>query len=132
MTRINCIPVSELTNKHLLAEYRELPRVSALIWNWWNKTQMQFFEDYVFIHPTVPNSYILGTGHVRFFYDKGEYLRRRFEDEIVPEMIKRGFKVNFTKYRMHPNLCNKEWKPDEEAMSINRKRISDRLSGIKN
>jgi hypothetical protein len=26
MTRINVVPVQELTNKHLMAEYRELPR----------------------------------------------------------------------------------------------------------
>lgn len=27
MTRINVVPVTELTDKHLLAEYRELPRI---------------------------------------------------------------------------------------------------------
>lgn len=27
MTRINVIPVSELSDQHLIAEYRELPRV---------------------------------------------------------------------------------------------------------
>jgi len=30
MTRINCIPVTELHNKHLVAEYRELPRIFKL------------------------------------------------------------------------------------------------------
>lgn len=30
MTRINCVPVRELGGKHLVAEYRELPRVYAL------------------------------------------------------------------------------------------------------
>ena len=27
MTRINCIPPAELSDKHLLAEFHELPRV---------------------------------------------------------------------------------------------------------
>lgn len=27
MTRINVVPVSELVDKHLVAEYRELPRI---------------------------------------------------------------------------------------------------------
>ncbi|ENT03393.1 hypothetical protein C038_02848 [Brucella sp. 63/311] len=31
MTRINCIPPAELTGPHLVAEYRELPRVFALV-----------------------------------------------------------------------------------------------------
>lgn len=30
MTRINRIPVEELSRQHLVAEYRELPRVFAL------------------------------------------------------------------------------------------------------
>lgn len=30
MTRINCVPVEELSGPHLVAEYRELPRVFAL------------------------------------------------------------------------------------------------------
>ena len=33
MTRINCIPVEELSTPHLIAEYRELPRVFALAHN---------------------------------------------------------------------------------------------------
>ena len=31
MTRINCIAPALLNNKHLLAEYRELPRVFGLV-----------------------------------------------------------------------------------------------------
>ena len=31
MTRINCVPVEELTDKHLGAEYRELPRLFGQI-----------------------------------------------------------------------------------------------------
>ena len=127
MTRINCVPVTELSNKHLLAEYRELPRISTLSWKWADRTvQVEHFLNN--LPPLWPTSYILGTGHVRFFYDKGEWLRRRFEDEIVPEMVKRGFKVSFTEYRMHPDFCNKDWMPDEAAIAINRKRIQDRLT----
>ena len=31
MTRINCVPVTELHDRHLVAEYRELPRCFALM-----------------------------------------------------------------------------------------------------
>ena len=136
MTRINCIPVSELTDKHLLAEYRELPRISQLSWDWAMKNKLitDKLDSYtvyheVFIKTNLPQTYRLGTGHVKFFYDKGEYLKRRFEDEIVPEMQRRGFKTNFTKYRTHPDRFNRDWKPDEDAMELNRQRIKERLGG---
>lgn len=112
MTRINCVPVEELTDKHLLAEYRELPRVSALA---------RYITD-------APAKYTLGKGHVKFFYDKGEWLRRRFEEQIVPEMRKRGFATNFTKYRRHPADLNDDWQPDEAALAVNRARIAERLA----
>jgi deoxyribonuclease (pyrimidine dimer) len=116
MTRINCVPVEELTDKHLLAEYRELPRISALSHKWRQKAM-----------DTLPETYRLGEGHVKFFYNKGEYLRRRFEEQIVPEMQKRGFKTNFTKYRLHPEGLNNDWRPREQDISINKQRILDRL-----
>lgn len=116
MTRINCVPVSELETKFLLAEYRELPRISALAWK--------------AVKLEIPSTYRLGTGHVKFFYDKGGFLKRRFETEIVPELINRGVNVQFTQYRPHPNGMNKDWTPDEESMSINRKRIQDRRAGL--
>lgn len=118
MTRINCIPVKELTDKHLLAEYRELPRISALAWRSSDALR------------AVPKNYVLGAGHVKFFYDKGEFLRRRFENEIVPEMQRRGFKTNFTQYRQHPDGLNNDWQPDDIAMEINRKRITEKISAV--
>lgn len=110
MTRINCIPVEELSDKHLIAEYRELPRVSKLAW----------------YRGDGPQEYTLGKGHIIFFYDKGEYLRRRFEEEIVPEMQSRGFVTNYTMYRPHPPGLNDDWVPTQEAMEINRSRIKAR------
>ena len=61
MTRINVVPPAELCNKHLLAEYRELPRVFGLA---------KPVDD-------APSAYVLGKGHVRFFYDKLGYLAKR-------------------------------------------------------
>lgn len=119
MTRINCIPVQELTDKHLLAEYRELPRISTLAHKWATKNE---------VGDNLPSQYTLGKGHVKFFYDKGAYLLHRFENEIVPEMQKRGFKTNFTKYRMHPEDMNKNWLPTSEAIEINIARINERLN----
>jgi len=127
MTRINCVPAKELTDKHLIAEYRELPRISGLAWGWARRTvYIKYFMDN--LPPKWPTSYILGTNHVRFFYDKGEFLRKRFEEEIVPEMQARGFTTNYTKYRLHPEGLNQDWTPTEEALALNRERIAERLA----
>lgn len=115
MSRINCVPVTELSNSHLLAEYRELPRVSKLARH----------------APDAPADYVLGKGHVLFFYSRGGYLKQRFEQEIIPEMQRRGYVTNFTKYREHPDGLNNDWEPTPEAMEINRQRIKERTKWIK-
>lgn len=79
MTRINIIPVKFLTDQHLLAEYREITRVSKLA-----RTPKQ--------NETFPTEYRLGTGHVKFFYNKGAYLQRRTA-ELYQECCERDFDV---------------------------------------
>jgi deoxyribonuclease (pyrimidine dimer) len=118
MTRINCIPVTELTNKHLVAEYRELPRVFKLARP----------------APDAPLEYTLGKGHVLFFYDKLKYCYQR-QKELYNEMLKRGFKPTFDPeglkaFYQHTNVWN-DWTPTPEALAINRERIRQRLQGIK-
>ena len=117
MTRINVVPVEELTDKHLLAEYRELPRVSALA----ARSKMTDWAK-------IPKDYTLGTGHVKFFYNKGGFLKNRFENQIVPEMQRRGFVTNFIYYRPHPAGLNQQYTPTKESLNINRKRIKERLA----
>jgi len=117
MTRINCIPVLELTDKHLIAEYRELPRVFRLA----RKA------------PNAPKEYTMGKGHVLFFYDKLEYLLKR-QRKIIEECKKRGFKIKYDNPVSLKDMIEKpaylwnDWMPDKEAMGINRKRIKERLN----
>ena len=73
MTRINLVPPSELHDKHLLAEYRELPRVFKLA---------RPCDD-------IPEKYCLGTGHVKFFYNKLEFLYKR-QCQLCEEMKRQG------------------------------------------
>ena len=109
MTRINVIPPSELSKPHLLAEYRELPRISNLARNCTD----------------APDDYVLGAGHVKFFYDKGLFLKKRF-DSIVENMLERNMKPQFTEYRPHPPGLNNDYIPTENAIKINRERIAIR------
>ena len=112
MTRINLVDPKDIPSKYLLAEYKELPRLS------------KFAEKY---NGSIPEHYCLGAGHVKFFVDKGEFLRRRFEDEIVPELQRRGFKLNYTKYRMHPEGKNNDWQPSDTDKMLNMQRILERI-----
>jgi len=124
MTRINCVPPSELTNKHLVAEYRELPRIFALA---------RHCND-------APKEYCLGTGHMKFFYDKLKYLAHR-QCAIVLEMLGRDMNPMYdplSLWALHsdnggpiPKALWNDWAPDDKALAINRARINDRLNGIK-
>lgn len=118
MTRINCIPVQELCDKHLGAEYRELPRVFKLA------------------QPgrLLPNTYTLGRGHVLFFYDKLLWCARRGE-ELAAECRRRNRAVNFDPKGLY-TLCPYpalygDWEPPEEAITLNRQRIQERIAAFK-
>ena len=120
MTRINCIPVEELTRQHLVAEYRELPRVFALAAAAFERGERP--ED-------MPSEYTLGTGHVRFFYARLNYVARRHW-ELIREMRSRGYQTNYAEppVRRLPDSWYGTWEPDEHAMAINRARIAERLA----
>jgi deoxyribonuclease (pyrimidine dimer) len=126
MIRINCVPVSELAREHLIAEYRELPRVYRLA-----KMSMMRGE-----RPDChPLKYQLGKSHVRFFYSRLGYVRNRHR-QLIEEMKRRGYAVNFPDV---PNLSYwpqdwlRGWEPDEKALEQNRARIWERLAakGVK-
>ena len=122
MTRINVIPPAELTDKHLLAEYRELPRVFRLAHRPPNNTNTKRAQRF-----TIPHEYTLGTGHVRFFYNKLSYLNERFS-KIVEEMKRRDFKPQYTQPPINSDpLLYGYWQPTESAIRTNRERIQLRL-----
>lgn len=118
MTRINCVPPAELSRQHLVAEYRELPRVFALA----RKAKSC----------ATPEAYTLGTGHVRFFYTRLGWLLGR-QRALIAEMQRRGYRPTHTNPDalvdgMPPALMG-DWTPTAEAMAINRARILERNGG---
>ncbi|NYT46142.1 endonuclease [Alcaligenaceae bacterium] len=119
MTRINCIPVQELSGPHLVAEYRELPRVFALA----QKASARGG----FIQPT---AYTLGKGHLLFFYTRLGYLARRHA-ELIEEMKRRGYKPSYAGIQRDdfPSIPAEywgDWQPTPEALALNRQRIQER------
>lgn len=114
MTCVNCIPVEELCNSHLLAEYREMLRFRHA------KAKVT----------DIPSSYRMGKGHVKFFYDKGKYLLRRHK-EIKDELEKRGISNNLSlDLSSWLGWQMKDWEPSKEDMSINYARINERIEGM--
>ena len=120
MTRINLIDPSELHQKHLVAEYREIVRVFDLA----RKCQHELHKK------KIPGAYTLGTGHVTFFYDKLRFVSDRY-DSLCVEMVNRGFTCNrIPKHELEQGIDKSlfwNYAPTTEAIRINRERISDRL-----
>lgn len=81
MTRINSgIKSVELPDKLLLAELREIKRIPNQIRNGRFNLKDQ------------PVKFTLGTGHVKFFYDKLGYLLERYQC-LRAEAVSRNFNV---------------------------------------
>jgi len=102
--------------KHLVAEYRELPRVFKLAEKAWERGERSF-----------PTHYTLGKGHVKFFYCRLGFCQRRFND-LVQEMLSRGFNPL---HRSTPGVSVpadwlSDWVPTLEALELNRERIQQR------
>lgn len=117
MTRINCgIPPKELTDKHLLAEHREIKRVPNVI------------KSGRFSMNGQPTEFCLGTGHVKFFYDKLLYLYKRYL-QIHHECKKRNFNVQNYKEAWDdiPVKMMNSYKPTDKDRQIIRERIAERL-----
>lgn len=86
MTRINVVPVECLTDRHLLAEYRELPRIFTAVKELIENGKTPSDVD-------IPDSYKLGKGHVKFFYNKLTWLQHRFS-LLYQELLIRGFDMD--------------------------------------
>jgi len=116
MTRVNCgIPPAELSNKHLIAEHREIKRIPNMVASGRYHMKGQ------------PEKFTLGTGHVKFFYDKLLYLKERYT-EIHEECKRRGFNVtDFTEAwdGVPENMMN-GYEPSEADRKIVRARIKER------
>ncbi len=124
MTRINIIEPSELTDQHLIAEYREITMVpGSLKRTLVSKTGYQ--------EKKVPKKFTLNGGHVYFFYNKGKYLDIRYK-QLIKEMKRRGFNPDpnrkFPTDIFKNNGLYNDWMPTIEDQKIIRQRIAERIA----
>ena len=118
MTRINVgIPPSELTDKHLLAEHREIKRIPNCIAK--GKYNME----------GIPDTFKLGTGHVKFFYDKLYYLLMRYM-KLYVECKNRGFNVQYyaEAWKGLPKELMNNYQPTYMDRKIVKQRINEKLN----
>ena len=123
MTRINLVPPSELTDQHLIAEYREIFMVAGSL-------RRTLLSKNGFQESRVPKKYTLNKGHVYFFYNKGKYLDKRYT-QIINEMKERGFKPDakrkFPKNIFIDNNLYNDWAPEPKDFVIIHKRINQKI-----
>lgn len=148
MTRINLVPPEELMDQHLFAEFREIKMVPKALQRslraaWqreFDKNDMGYFDEQRTklamdaVLKKVPPQYTLNKGHVSFFYDKGEYLRERFE-QLQEELSIRGYDYDRNAvldsdgvFGSLPQTFNHNYTPTEEALALVRERIANRIA----
>lgn len=110
MTRINCVDPELLTDQHLFIEFREITRVRNLA---------RELKDY--------GNYVMGEGHVKFFYNKSVYLAKRLVD-IQAEMDKRKiWQYTPKEYGEHSPGLNEDWQPNRIAKLTNAIRLDSKV-----
>lgn len=127
MTRVNVVPVTELSQKHLSAEFFEIRRVFTYV-------KKSKFNNYY------PPEYVMGTGHVRFFYNKLNYIadrllllcdevNRRSPGNQLEKDIRKATTLQLVSQAKIDIPDQSKWGsyiPTPEALLQNRKRISER------
>lgn len=117
MTHINVVPVEELCDQHLFAEFRELTRIPNGIRD--GKMQTEYRD--------APLQYTLGAGHVKFFADKLGYLKQRY-DQLYKELLYRNYNVTYIWPESLPKYAKHlQYEPTQHALAINRDRIQARM-----
>ncbi len=122
MTRINIVEPRELTDQHLVAEYREIFMVGSAL--------QRSLKSKNWDVNNIPTQYTLNKGHVKFFYNKGKYLSKRY-DELRTEMKSRGMSPDPTrlfKREQWPDELWNDWTPRVEDYKIIRKRIEEKIA----
>lgn len=122
MTRISAsIQPHEFCDKHISGEIYEITRVPTAIKSGRAKIA------------NIPDTFRLGTGHVRFFYNKIAYLHRRYI-ALIHEAQKRGFKhvIDPSIFENIPPELYNDWSPSIHDRKEIIPRLNLRLSKMKN
>lgn len=124
MTRINLIPVTELADQHLMAEYRELPMIMGSL-----KRTLESKDGWQ--KKKVSPQYTLNKGHVYFFTNKKSFLVNRFA-ALVEELKRRKYNIwpedRVIDWNVFDPVPQVEWTPTEQDVQLNMERITARIA----
>lgn len=117
MTRINLLHPKFLCDQHLLAEHRELTRIPNSILS----------GKYSLEGKHIPTSYVLGTGHVTFFFNKIDFLFERYL-QLHQECLNRNFAVTwkFPTLLSFKDSDNIQYTVTKQDRSLNKARLIER------
>lgn len=127
MTRINLVPPEELMDQHLFAEFREIKMVPKSL------SRSIRARGVAGVLQRIPAAFTLNTGHVSFFYNKGQYLFERYQ-ALRCELERRG--INFNRdaeldpddvFLRHPEFLGC-YTPTSDALCIIRTRIAEKIA----
>ncbi len=124
MTRINLLNPSQLSDQHLIAEYREIFMVGSALQRSLKSPNWKKTKD------TLPREFTLNKGHVKFFYNKGKYLHNRYL-KLILEMKNRGMKpdpARTFKIDQWPSQLYKDWEPKEKDLELVKERIRQKIN----
>ena len=128
MMRINIVEPCQLNDRQLMAEYRELPRTLTIIKVLEAKGQSV----------KIPKNYVLGEGHIYFFYNKIKYLISRYVN-IHRELSNCGFNLDHNAYQTaikgvskinNKDLFN-DWQPAPEEIYLNMTQLPEAKRKLK-
>lgn len=130
MTRINLIEPKFLTDQHLFAEYREITRIFPLVKN------AQAKQSYSKIITKIPANYKLNSGHVLFFYNKLEFIEKRYF-ALRDEVLNRGFNItlkdSITDFRNEiPEIFYQDFIPNKTDLAISIIRLIEKITAKPN
>lgn len=131
MTRINTWHPRWLSDQHAAAERKE---INQLLWHYANSVWVRDGRTC-----KLPETYRLGTGHVRFFYDKLGFIKKRW-DLLTVELLRRDFKleatfggnldsVAYSALQRGLRIDGNNWTPSIEDHLVLLPRIKERLLG---
>jgi deoxyribonuclease (pyrimidine dimer) len=123
MTRINLVPPDELTDQHLVAEYREIFMIGSSL------QRSISSKNWPVTLANLPEQFTLNAGHVKFFYNKGLYLDKRYR-KLIHEMRQRGMVPDPTrrfKTEQWPVELWNDWAPEGKDLELIRERIQERI-----
>lgn len=124
MTRVNLCEPIELTDQHLIAEYREIKSIFAMALAAQNKG---WTPD----HYNIAKTYHLNKGHMTFFVNKLKFLHRRYL-RLVKEAKRRGFQITRHNIKVQylrdiQRIWWGDWEPSQHEIDISNARIAERI-----